>query len=217
MKHKISVLTMDGRLLGKESLSSISKNDVLGIAVQTETIGLILSIEEWNAPWGEYGKLVHEAQGDAKNLMELNGQEMTKRIVEFQKQSGYSERSAAQICAEFKRGGRDFYQPNVYELCTIQAHMEEINEFLRALDLPLLQDDEFYWSSSEYSSFIAVFVYFSSGGINYYNKSGSNYVRAVSAFAKLSDLSTSHCEPSEQCGLCSLTLSDEELVNILRS
>lgn len=215
MNHKISVLTMDGCLLGKESLSGIDSSDVLGIAVQTEVIGLILSIDDWEAPWGEYDELVYEERDDAKNLMELSGVEMTKRIIEFQNESGYTKRSAAKICAEYNSGGRQFYFPCVYELCTIQAFSNEINEILEILGLPLLSKN-YYWSSSEGNSIGAVLVSFSDGYINNGTKHSNYYVRAVSAFPKLSDFSTSCCEHSEQCALSSLILSDEELVEVLR-
>ena len=61
----------------------------------------------------------------------------------------------------------------------IAAFIDKINEKLREIGGKEL--DEAYWSSTEYYSTGAWYVYFSSGGVSYNSKSGSFVVRPVAA------------------------------------
>lgn len=61
----------------------------------------------------------------------------------------------------------------------IAAFIDEINEKLREIGGKEL--DEAYWSSTEYYSTGAWYVYFSTGGVGYNSKSGSFVVRPVAA------------------------------------
>lgn len=61
----------------------------------------------------------------------------------------------------------------------IAAFIDEINEKLREIGGKEL--DEAYWSSTEYYSTGAWYVYFSSGNVDYNSKSGSFVVRPVVA------------------------------------
>ena len=61
----------------------------------------------------------------------------------------------------------------------IAAFIDEINEKLREIGGKEL--DEAYWSSTEYGSTGAWYVYFSTGGVGYNSKSGSFVVRPVAA------------------------------------
>ena len=61
----------------------------------------------------------------------------------------------------------------------IAAFIDEINEKLREIGGKEL--DKAYWSSTEFYSYNAWVVYFSSGGVIYYCKSNSFVVRPVAA------------------------------------
>ena len=69
---------------------------------------------------------------------------------------------------------------NKHEMYLIAAYRDEINEKMREIGGEELEG--YYWSSTEYSSTIAWYVYFSSGNIYNYTKYGSLIVRPCAAF-----------------------------------
>ena len=80
-----------------------------------------------------------------------------------------------------------FYKDNkVWQLPTrehlqlIAARIDEINAIIRANGGYEIRG--WHWTADEYDEFCAWYVLMYSGNTNFTNKSGSNYVRAVSAF-----------------------------------
>lgn len=69
---------------------------------------------------------------------------------------------------------------NKHQSYFIAAFKDEINEKMREIGGKELDDD--YWSSTEYNSFYAWFVYFSDGSISYYGETSTLAVRPVAAF-----------------------------------
>ena len=197
-------------------------DDIVGIVVQTPVVGLVVSIDQWEEIWGEDGRVFHTANdytGDSQNLMDLSGKALTDKIIDFMDNATQQEMYAAKRCAEYKKGGLDWYLPSVYELCTICAFKDEIRKAMEVFgitDEDMLNFENYHWSSSEYNSNYAVFVNFDSGYIGGNRKSFNYAVRAVSAFEPLGLFNSSHCEQGEQCAFDSLTLSDEQLVAELK-
>lgn len=72
--------------------------------------------------------------------------------------------------------GENEYIPSVAQLHLILLNINEINKALVEAGGDPMKED-WYWSSTEYSSGSAWYVIFRNGGTNYYGKNGYNIVR----------------------------------------
>ena len=214
MKHLISIKTKDNVLSIEDfKAQGLTNNDVIGIIIQNETIGIIMSLDTWEEVWNNDDILVNKACGEAEALQELSGLELTRSIVEKTKKNSDS-MNAAIRCWDYGKGGLQWYLPSLYELGTIIAYRDEINEVLDMLDMPELNEKDYGWSSSEGYTHNAWLVNFGNGSFNYYYKSSSYVVRAVSAFSPLErgDFSS----PSGKV-TSNQTMTEESAVEFLRS
>ena len=214
MKHLISIKTKDNVLSIEDfKAQGLTNNDVIGIIIQTETIGIIMSLDTWEEVWNNDDILVNKACGEAEALQELSGIELTRSIVEKTKKNSDS-MNAAIRCWDYGKGGIQWYLPSLYELGTIIAYRDEINEVLDMLDMPELNEKDYGWSSSEGGTHSAWYVYFGNGNFYYLSKCGSYVVRAVSAFSPLErgDFSS----PSGKV-TSNQTMTEESAVEFLRS
>lgn len=215
MKHLISIKTKDNVLSIEDfKAQGLTNNDVIGIIIQTETIGIIMSLDTWEEVWNNDDILVNKACGEAEALQELSGIELTRSIVEKTKKNSDS-MNAAIRCWDYGKGGIQWYLPSLYELGTIIAYRDEINEVLDMLDMPELNEKDYGWSSSEYGTHNAWGVNFGNGYFYYgTSKCGSYVVRAVSAFSPLErgDFSS----PSGKV-TSNQTMTEESAVEFLRS
>lgn len=214
MKHLISIKTKDNVLSIEDfKAQGLTNNDVIGIIIQTETIGIIMSLDTWEEVWNNDDILVNKACGEAEALQELSGLELTRSIVEKTKKNSDS-MNAAIRCWDYGKGGLQWYLPSLYELGTIIAYRDEINEVLDMLDMPELNEKDYGWSSSEGGTRGAWYVYFGNGYFGNGSKSYSFVVRAVSAFSPLErgDFSS----PSGKV-TSNQTMTEESAVEFLRS
>ena len=216
MKHLISIKTKDNVLSIEDfKAQGLTNNDVIGIIIQTETIGIIMSLDTWEEVWNNDDILVNKACGEAEALQELIGLELTRSIVEKTKKNSDS-MNAAIRCWDYGKGGLQWYLPSLYELGTIIAYRDEINEVLDMLGMPELGENDYGWSSSEYSTHGAWYVSFGNGYFlsSYGGKYGSFVVRAVSAFSPLERGYFS--SPSGKV-TSNQTMTEESAVEFLRS
>lgn len=214
MKHLISIKTKDNVLSVEDfKAQGLTNKDVIGIVIQTETIGIIMSLDTWEEVWNNEDIFVNKACGEAEALQELSGLELTRAIVEKTKKSSDS-MNAAIRCWNYGKGDLQWYLPCLYELGTIIAYRDEINEVLDMLDMPELNENDYGWSSSESNTRYAWFVNFGNGNFNTYGKYDSAVVRAVSAFSPLErgDFSS----PSGKV-TSNPTMTEESAVEFLRS
>ena len=215
MKHSISIKTINGVLsISDFKAQRVSKSDVIGVVLQTEAIGMVISLDQWNEIWCSDGnrKVFNKECGEAEALQTLSGLELTRNIVKQNEEDG-EDMTAAMRCWQYKKGNLQWYLPSLYELGTIIAYRDELNEVLKMLDAEQFAEDDLGWSSSEYNSWDAWFVNFGNGGFyNYGGKCYSCVVRAVSAFSPLQrgDFSS----PSEN-GKCS-PFTEESAIEYLR-
>lgn len=215
MKHSISIKTINGVLsISDFKAQRVSKSDVIGVVLQTETIGMVISLDQWNEIWCSDGnrKVFNKECGEAEALQTLSGLELTRNIVKQNEEDG-EDMTAAMRCWQYKKGNLQWYLPSLYELGTIIAYRDELNEVLEMLDADQFDEDDWGWSSSEGSSWYAWYVGFGSGYFYGFGiKFGSYVVRAVSAFSPLQrgDFSS----PSEN-GNCS-PFTEESVIEYLR-
>lgn len=214
MKHLISIKTKDNVLSIEDfKAQGLTNNDVIGIIIQTETIGIIMSLDTWEEVWNNDDILVNKACGEAEALQELSGLELTRSIVEKTKKNSDS-MNAAIRCWDYGKVGLQWYLPCLYELGTIIAYRDEINEVLDMLGMPELDENDYGWSSSEGSTHSAWYVNFGNGNFGYNYKCYSFVVRAVSAFSPLErgDFSS----PSGKV-TSNPTMTEESAVEFIRS
>lgn len=214
MKHSISIKTINGVLsISDFKAQRVSKSDVIGVVLQTETIGMVISLDQWNEIWCSDGnrKVFNKECGEAEALQTLSGLELTRNIVKQNEEDG-EDMTAAMRCWQYNKGNLQWYLPSLYELGTIIAYRDELNEVLEMLDADQFDEGDLGWSSSEDGSWSAWCVYFGNGYFIDYGKCGSCVVRAVSAFSPLQrgDFSS----PSEN-GNCS-PFTEESAIEYLR-
>ena len=188
MKHLISLKTNQGIASVEDYQNGrIDIGDVIGVILQTEVIGVIISLDQWYEIWCSDGnrKVFNKECGEAEALQTLSGLELTRNIVKKNKEDG-EDMTAAMRCWQYKKGDLQWYLPSLYELGIIIAYRDELNEVLEMLDADKFDEDDCGWSSSENDSWDTWVVYFGNGG--FYNngiKYGSLVARAVSAFSPL--------------------------------
>lgn len=188
MKHLISLKTNQGIASVEDYQNGrIDRGDVIGVVLQTETIGMVISLDQWNEIWCSDGncKAFNKKCGEAEALQTLSGLELTRNIVKQNEEDGES-MTAAMRCWRYKKGNLQWYLPSLYELGTIIAYRDELNEVLEMLNADQFDEDDWGWSSSENYSWDAWGVNFGSGYfIGNGGKVYSYVVRAVSAFSPL--------------------------------
>lgn len=187
MKHLISLKTNQGIASVEDYQNGrIDRGDVIGVILQTEVIGVIISLDQWNEIWcsERKRKVFNKRCNEAEALQTLSGLELTRNIVKKNKEDG-EDMTAAMRCWQYKKGNLQWYLPSLYELGTIIAYRDELNEVLEMLDADQFDEDDLGWSSSESESWGAWVVYFGYGGFNNYGKFYNFVVMAVSAFSPL--------------------------------
>lgn len=187
MKHLISLKTNQGTSTIEEyKKGNVNRDDVVGVILQTEVIGVIISLDQWNEIWcsKRKRKVFNKGCNEAEALQTLSGLELTRNIVK-QNEEDEEEMTAAMRCWQHKKGSIQWYLPSLYELGTIVAYRDELNEVLEMLNADQFDEDDWGWSSSEYNSWDAWYVGFGSGYFYHSYKCDSCVVMAVSAFSPL--------------------------------
>lgn len=226
VNHKISVMDSEHNVLTPEEYNQKhgSLTELIGIVVQTDILGLVLSPDQWDCiNWSNKNEddesVLTEEQSESVALQIISGFEHTREIV--QKQEGDDGESAAQVCWNYKSGGLQWYLPSLLELSTIYAFKDEINNVIRQIDkdIVLLPDNGYMWSSSEFSQRHAWYVNFGDGYINGWGYKCNGFtVRAVAAFSSLASIGervdTRANQEASKSNVADMT--DEQLVQVLR-
>ena len=187
MKHLISLKTNQGIASVEDYQNGrIDRCDVIGVILQTETIGVIISLEQWNEIWCSERnlKVFNKQCGESEALQTLSGLELTRNIVNKNKEDGESI-TAAMRCWQYKKGNLQWYLPSLYELGTIVSYRDELNKVLKMLGANLLRKSYCAWSSSG-SDHWNTWVASSCAGYFYSKDKFDNLItRAVAAFSPL--------------------------------
>lgn len=187
MRHVISIKTTNGVLsIADFKAQRVAKSDVIGVVLQTKVIGVIISLDQWKEIWcsEENYKVFNKVCGEAEALQILSGLKLTRNIFQ-QNKKDVEGITAALRCWTYPKGNLQWYLPSLYELGTIIAYREELNEVLKMLDADLFNEGDWGWSSSEFSTHHAWAVNLGNGFFSNHYKCNSNVVRAVSEFTPL--------------------------------
>ena len=198
MNYSISIKTTKGVFsISDFNEQNLLKSDIIGVVLQTETIGMVISLEKWNAIWcsQENVKIFNKFCDEVEALRTLNGLELTRNIVEKNIADGES-MTAAMSCWQYKKGGIQWYLPSLYELGIIIAYRYELNEVFGMLGADLLSKDDWAWSSSEYDNYNVWYVHFSGGGsFRRLDKTNTSSVIPVSAYSPLQQVNNDSHSP----------------------
>ena len=198
MKHSISIKTTKGVFsISDFKKQNLSSEDVIGVILQTETIGMVISLVKWHDLWCRNigSKVFNKACGEAEALQTLSGLELTRNIVE-KNIADVETMTAAMSCWQYRKGNLQWYLPSLYELGTIIAYRDELNEVFGMLGTDLLSEDDCGWSSSEYDNYNVWYVGFGGGRLNgFYNKSGDFTIIPVSAYNPLQQINNDSYSP----------------------
>lgn len=118
MKHLISLKTNQGIASVEDYQNGrIDRGDVIGVILQTEVIGVIISLDQWNEIWcsERNRKVFNKRCGEAEALQTLSGLELTRNIVKQNEEDGES-MTAAMRCWRYNKGNLQWYLPSLYEL-----------------------------------------------------------------------------------------------------
>ena len=113
---------------------------------------------------------------------EYDGKGNTKELIAYGKAHDIAF-PAAEWCAQYSKNGvnpGEGFMPASEQLKRIVANREIVNPALQKIGGIIL--DGWIWSSSEYTNDGAWNVNASNGGVGWYGKYGSHYVRCVLAF-----------------------------------
>ena len=197
MKHSISIKTTKGVFsISDFKKQDLSSEDVIGVILQTETIGMVISLEKWHDLWcrNRGSQVFNKACGEAEALQTLSGLELTRNIVEKNIADGETI-TAAMRCWQYKKGNLQWYLPSLYELVTIIAYIDELNEVFGMLGADLLSEDDCGWSSSEYDNYNVWYVECGGRFNGFYSKSGDFTIIPVSAYNPLQSVNNDSYYP----------------------
>lgn len=161
-KTSIFIALSNNRFVSKWSWENCdySKDDVIGIAVQTPAVSFIVGLTEWEAKWSDNNDtLITKRHTEAQALQVISGLEATRKIVE--EQSG-EEETAAKLCWNYGHKDLQWYLPSLLELNAMCAYQDEINELMALVGGTPLSTG-YRWSSTEYSAINSWLVGFNDG------------------------------------------------------
>lgn len=218
-KYEIKVLGNDKQAYEVADFIAAGKThkDAIGIIFGTPIIGLrVLAFDCSLEQWGKTDKVVTESHNESQAVQILCGLEDTRRIVEAQ--SHNDEMTAAKWCWQYRRGDCQWYLPSLMELGALFLVRDQINDAMKQMGccsdclLPTEDSDETWvWSSSECNQNNSWYVDFGNGNFSTYGKTGSSVVRAVAVPSHSPILFSGEAKSKDS------QISDEELVNLLRS
>ena len=177
------------RFLVKRENWTYSNEEASGVAVKTDNCSFVIAKEEQTSiQWGIYGTLIEgctitEDEETAKN--DYNGKQNTDAIVA---KLGTSETYAARYCKEYTfPHGVHGYQPALGELYEAYQNKSEIDVCMSLIGGKLLYDSSISnyrkWSSTQYDSDNAWYLYWDDGNVYNTSKINSNNLDVARPFA----------------------------------
>ena len=153
-------------------------DDKIAIAVVFDTSKkLAIALDQRNSiQWGGYGTDISTLTNCTTSnytTCDTDGKANTQKIVSA---LGQNSSYAAPSCYMKTTGSLPngyWFLPSVSELKTLYANKTAVNTGLRKAGGATIPTSGYYWSSTEYSSYNALYMGLASGNVNFYNKSSS--------------------------------------------
>lgn len=209
----VKVLGDDNKVYEVADFAALGKtcDDAIGIVFGTPMLGSrVLAFPSWKERWGEEGELLTTEHIETSAVQIESGLDDSKRIYEIQKE--YDSPTAVTRCMEYKCGNLQWYLPSLMEVGALHLLRTEINNAMKTLRCNkdcFLPTEGCVWSSSEYTSNRAWYVYFTNGSFGNSNKSVGTVVRAVAAFSSSPRLLTDGAKSQDD-------LTDSQLIQMLK-
>lgn len=182
----VYILSTDNMLYKKEGWDAANNANAVGVAVLSDDCRFVISKQEasgrmiWGSTGNPSGCFIGSDSSAA--LQDFAGKANTDTVL-----SAYgSEATAANYCRNTSGlfpDGRQGYLPSLGEWKTAYDNKTEVAACMSLIGGTAFQEN-WYWSSSLYSSLNAWILYWSSGYNDSDNRDGEvNYVRAVASFS----------------------------------
>lgn len=187
-KHRISIYASDRQCYSLGEFKKKENIDKIGIAVQTEDIGLIVAFEQWYLPYG-FARPI-ELKPGWKMLYDPDcGWEQTELDYEYQCACEDTRDTAVIRCREYGLGGLPWYVPSKHELTAIIKFLPEINDVRKQLGVALIDGKNYFWSSNFRSGLYQFAIRFDSPMSLNKNRFYNQWVLPVSSYYSLKWLS----------------------------
>lgn len=143
----------------------------------SQTSNLIPSPYLGDVPNPEYYKEILSSDINVNALSDFNGLSNTQTLVRLG-----TDYVAANAAYKYNDGASNlqWYLPAMGELCYLMPRFNEINSVITALGGITVDRFDFFWSSSEYSSYYAYRLNINNGNVDYGHKSDHRDVRPFS-------------------------------------
>lgn len=120
------------------------------------------------------GELVERNGNKGIYCGDINGQEIVMSLLHFDEEMTWD--------GAMKAGGEGYCLPTRAEWLVVLKNKEIINKALKKHGGQEITEGEWYWSSSEYSSSNAWYVYSTNGGMSHFGKVYNNSVSCLLDF-----------------------------------
>lgn len=168
-----------------------ANSDANGVAILSETLPAFVIAKE-NASsstirWGSYGKTVPDivtATSSATAVLDYDGAGNTPKIIEYLAgtNDGYVDGApAAEACAAFTfPNGKKGYLPALGEWQGAYNNKTAVVSAMSLIGGTAIKSD-YYWSSTQYTSYYSWYLDWSNGNLDGYRKDDNLFVRAFAA------------------------------------
>lgn len=219
-KYNIAIKTTKGIFSFKnkdEMIAHISKDNIIGIILQTENIGMIICpIITNNVFCGMRNeKVFYDIFSMSHTIHMKDGYDITKKIAE-QNIKDNDMTTAANIAYKTERGELKWSLPTLLELSYIYETNKEIDEILKFFGFDLLfdlnEDDKNYyyaWSCQEASVNSTWALELENGDFSYVDKTVFNKTILVAPYQSLSEEKYEQQKEAKE-------LTEEEAINFLK-
>lgn len=184
IKTGVYIYTKQNTLVSADDWDSSDTVNAVGVYVGTDSCRFIIAPEDasTSAVWGTYGTSVSSAQTitiESKAKTDYAGQANTAAIIS---QDTSTSNKAADYCNSYTfKNGKTGYLPALGEWYIAYQNKSAVSTAMSKIGGTALNDSNYYWSSTQYSSSSAWLLVWSYGSVTDSSKRGCTYVRAFCA------------------------------------
>lgn len=185
VKLGVFILDTDGGLFTRSQWNTSNNSKAVGVAVLSNNCKFVIALEEASSTmqWGGYGTTISDivtaTAADAAKK-DYAGETNTDKIIA---QLGTGNAPAAEYCKNYSfKNGKKGYLGSCGEWNEAYLNKAEIDTDLSLIGGTALNTSDYYWTSTQYSSYNSWILNWSYGDTYGTNKDRNRRVRAFSAF-----------------------------------